>query len=214
MEKRSSVNRNLPHGAEKNGGTKIVLEEIYHPIKFNVSLKFDKKLLVFLQWENLLDIIKSVERTDSRFICKGSRGTALRETARKKGTWSAAFCGPHRGEIMIKTVEIGRNVKKYRKQKGLTQVELAKRVGISKIHMSHVESGVVSMSMECMLRLCEQLNITPNHLLLADHQIQQDRVILREAMDGLTAAEIGYVVKTIDLLKAMKINRKEPQKGD
>ena len=45
---------------------------------------------------------------------------------------------------------IGINIKKYRKIAGLTQEKLAELLNISTVHMSHMECGHVSMSLEKM----------------------------------------------------------------
>ena len=60
---------------------------------------------------------------------------------------------------------IGINIKKYRKAAGLTQERLAELLDISTVHMSHMECGHVSMSIELLLKLCGILNVSPNHIL-------------------------------------------------
>lgn len=60
---------------------------------------------------------------------------------------------------------IGINIKKYRKAAGLTQEKLAELLDISTVHMSHMECGHVSMSIELLLKLCGILNVSPNHIL-------------------------------------------------
>ncbi len=60
---------------------------------------------------------------------------------------------------------VGINVKKYRRAAGLTQEQLAEILDISTVHMSHIECGHVSMSIEILIRLCEILRVTPNHIL-------------------------------------------------
>lgn len=60
---------------------------------------------------------------------------------------------------------IGMNVKKYRRAAGFTQERLAEHLDISTVHMSHIECGHVSMSLDILLKLCDLLEVTPNHLL-------------------------------------------------
>lgn len=60
---------------------------------------------------------------------------------------------------------IGRNIKKYRKELGLTQERLAELLDVSTVHLSHIEGGSVSMSLDLLLRICEALSVTPNHIL-------------------------------------------------
>lgn len=47
--------------------------------------------------------------------------------------------------MMLNLKIIGNNIKKFRKAKGFTQAQLAEMIDISTIHMSHLETGSVSM---------------------------------------------------------------------
>lgn len=60
---------------------------------------------------------------------------------------------------------IGCNIKRVRKENKLTQNELAKRIKISTVHMSHIEGGSVSMSLSLFLKLCEELHVSADTLL-------------------------------------------------
>lgn len=108
---------------------------------------------------------------------------------------------------MITVKEISKKVKKYRQKKNLTQAQLAELVDISTIHLSHIETGSVSMSLDCLLKICEILDITPNHLLLSDFQIEKDSSLLSEQMRELTADEKQFLIQMIALLRDSKINR-------
>ena len=50
-------------------------------------------------------------------------------------------------------VKIGQNIKIMRIRKGVTQSELAKKLGISQTHMSNLEHGRVSVNLKVLLRL-------------------------------------------------------------
>ena len=108
---------------------------------------------------------------------------------------------------MISINKIGANVKKYRKFHRLTQAQLAELVDISTVHMSHIETGSVTMSLELLLKICEELDITPNHLLLDEKNINQDYHLLDEKISSLTPDEREFLVNMIDLLSEAKLNR-------
>ncbi|MDO4274952.1 MAG: helix-turn-helix transcriptional regulator [Eubacteriales bacterium] len=108
---------------------------------------------------------------------------------------------------MITNKEISRHVKKYRKAKGFTQAQLAEIVDISTIHMSHIETGTVSMSLECLLKICDALDISPNHLLLPDFAVPLDNSLLQEKIQALTNDEREFVMYMIDALDSMHLNR-------
>ncbi|MDC7290343.1 helix-turn-helix transcriptional regulator [Blautia schinkii] len=108
---------------------------------------------------------------------------------------------------MITNKEISRNVKKYRKMKGYTQAQLAELVDISTIHMSHIETGSVSMSLDCLLKICDALDISPNHILLPDFAVPLDNSLLQEKMQFLTNDEKKFIMQMIEALDSLCINR-------
>lgn len=108
---------------------------------------------------------------------------------------------------MITLKAIGKNVQKYRKMKGLTQAQLAEQINISTIHMSHIETGITSMSLQCLLKVCEVLDITPNHLLLDAVSINKDGSLVSEKLSDLSDDERCFVIHMIDLLNDSKLNR-------
>lgn len=56
-------------------------------------------------------------------------------------------------------MSIGKNIQRFRKERKLTQEELAKRIGISKSHMSKIEIDNKKPSMEILIKLANILNI-------------------------------------------------------
>lgn len=65
--------------------------------------------------------------------------------------------------------QIGKNIKDLRKEQHMTQGELAERANISTIHLSHIETGTVNMSLDTLLGLCNALTVTPNDILLGEY---------------------------------------------
>ena len=67
----------------------------------------------------------------------------------------------------MKTTELsipelfGKNVQKYRKMAGLTQMELSKRLDITQKHLSIIENGTQFASASLIARLSQELNVTP-----------------------------------------------------
>ena len=61
---------------------------------------------------------------------------------------------------------IGANVKSRRKELRLTQADLAEMAHVSVIHISHIETGAVNMSLETLLAICYALGVTPNDILM------------------------------------------------
>jgi DNA-binding XRE family transcriptional regulator len=61
---------------------------------------------------------------------------------------------------------LGRNMVYWRKQRGITQQELADRLGQSRPSLANIERGKNNTPVNTLLRICEVLNVTPNDLLL------------------------------------------------
>ena len=54
---------------------------------------------------------------------------------------------------------LGLNIAYYRKEKGLSQSQLAELVNISRTHMSRIERGVCEAPLHVLFDICEALNI-------------------------------------------------------
>ena len=65
--------------------------------------------------------------------------------------------------------QVGKNVKARRKERHLTQAQLAELAEVSVNHISHIENGTVAMSLESLLSICRALNVTPNDILLGEY---------------------------------------------
>ena len=60
---------------------------------------------------------------------------------------------------------IGQRIRKIRKAHGLSQEELAEKVGISTTHMSHIETGNTKLSLPVFVELAEALDIRTDEML-------------------------------------------------
>lgn len=63
-------------------------------------------------------------------------------------------------------VEIGKRIATRRKALGITQFKLAEILDISNNHLSSIETGAAKPSLDLFIKICEVLEITPNHLIL------------------------------------------------
>ncbi len=62
------------------------------------------------------------------------------------------------------SVLFGQNVKKYRKQAGLTQEQLSEKLGVSQKHLSIIETGTQFASASLIGRISEVLKVSPADL--------------------------------------------------
>ena len=59
----------------------------------------------------------------------------------------------------------GKRVRELRKERGLSQVELAAKVGIDRSYMGFLERGERNPSLEVIAKIAEALSVTPDELL-------------------------------------------------
>lgn len=61
--------------------------------------------------------------------------------------------------------EIGNRIRKYRKESGLTQEQLAERINITKSRVSNWEQGINRPDADILGAICRALNVSPSDLL-------------------------------------------------
>lgn len=105
--------------------------------------------------------------------------------------------------FLINLKLIGKNIKKYRKAKGYTQAQLAEKISISTIHMSHLETGNVSMSVECLIKICDFLDVTPDNILLGEYRINDTSAMkqLSDISECLSCDDKKLLIDFAELLK-------------
>lgn len=60
--------------------------------------------------------------------------------------------------------KLGLNIAYYRKEKGLSQIQLADKVDISRTHMSRIENNDCAVSLDVIFRIADSLNVPVNKL--------------------------------------------------
>lgn len=60
---------------------------------------------------------------------------------------------------------LGKNIKYYRKQKNLTQEQLAERLELSVGFISQMERGIAKMSLDTLIELCDFLECSAGNVL-------------------------------------------------
>ena len=69
-----------------------------------------------------------------------------------------------RNNQFSKCRSLGLNIAYYRKDRGLSQSELAERVNISRTHMSRIETADCAVSLDVVFDICDALEIKPVEL--------------------------------------------------
>lgn len=59
---------------------------------------------------------------------------------------------------------LGLNIAYYRKERGLSQMQLAELINISRTHMSRIETAECAVSLDVIFNICDALNVNPSKL--------------------------------------------------
>ena len=89
---------------------------------------------------------------------------------------------------------LGDKLKSLRKQKGLTQVEVAKRIGISKAVVSSYEITDRRPSLESLVKLAKLYDVSTDYLLGLEPRRNVD-------FNGLTAKQVDAVIAIVEAYK-------------
>ena len=97
---------------------------------------------------------------------------------------------------------IGKRISLIRKNRGITQEQLAEKAELSNIYISHIENSRSIPSLETLMKLCSALDITPDEVLLGTKQdmenyLQSD---IQKKLILCTPKERRMVSRFIDLL--------------
>lgn len=74
--------------------------------------------------------------------------------------------------------EIGNKIRKYRKESGLTQEQLADRINVTKSRVSNWEQGINRPDADIIGNICRVLNVSPSDLL--DVHLTDDELNVHE----------------------------------
>lgn len=98
--------------------------------------------------------------------------------------------------------KIGKRIRRFRKACGLSQEQLAEKVGISPTHMSHIETANTKLSLTVLLNIAKALDVQTDDLLLYAPRGQSTVLKeLAEVLDGCTATQSRIIA---DISKAVK----------
>lgn len=88
--------------------------------------------------------------------------------------------------------EFGKRLQELRKEKGLTQMELAEELNVSLPHLKKLESGERSCSIELLLDVSDYFNVTVDYLLkgkIRDKASEKEKLLT--VIEELTAIARG-----------------------
>ena len=98
---------------------------------------------------------------------------------------------------------VGMRIRENRLRLGYTQEYVSEHADISPQHCSSIETGSTKLSLSCMVRVCNVLDITPNTLLMdsVDHATPHLMANVAAVFEDCTNDEIYLMLSIADNLK-------------
>ena len=102
-------------------------------------------------------------------------------------------------------VKIGEKIRKYRKEKGISQEELAEKVGISVTHMSHIETANTKLSLPVFVSIAEALGLKLDDL-LKDKSPECEANVVEELTELVLESTEREMRIILDVARATKLS--------
>ena len=99
--------------------------------------------------------------------------------------------------------EIGQRIRKIRKAHGLSQEELAEKIGISTTHMSHIETGNTKLSLPVLVSIASVLEVQTDDLLFEQVNASRSNALneIAGSLDNSSTQELKIIQ---DIVRATK----------
>lgn len=110
---------------------------------------------------------------------------------------------------MITKKDIGKIIQNFRKQKGLTQDELAEKVDISTNYLSKVERGINVLNAETFLKIADVLSFSLEDFgikIKSDNAFSEQQELLTKILSA-TPDKVKLFLKTLNFLEENIINK-------
>ena len=99
--------------------------------------------------------------------------------------------------------EIGQRIRKIRKAKGLSQEQLADKVGISITHMSHIETANTKLSLPVFVDIAQALEVQADALLY-DQSPESTTGMTKDIVAVLNQCDTHQLHVIYEIIKAAK----------
>lgn len=112
---------------------------------------------------------------------------------------------------MLDYCAVGRRIKAFREQKGITQEVIAEAIDISLSHISRIENGHTKPSLEVLVQIANVLDVSIDAL-LCDSLIQSQIIFqseLSKLLEGCSSKELKMIV---EIAKVSLYNAREAYK--
>ena len=98
--------------------------------------------------------------------------------------------------------EIGSRIRRYRKENGLTQEQLADKINVTKNRVSNWEQGINRPDADILADICRALNVSPSNLLgvylSSDDLNERERRVIQAYRDNADMQKAVDILLGID----------------
>ena len=98
--------------------------------------------------------------------------------------------------------EIGSRIRRYRKENGLTQEQLADKINVTKNRVSNWEQGINRPDADILADICRALNVSPSNLLgvylSSDDLNERERRVIQAYRDKAAMQKAVDILLGID----------------
>ena len=108
--------------------------------------------------------------------------------------------------------KVGERIRQARKEKHLSQAELAEKVQISASHMSDLENGKTNISLEIFMRITEALQVSADWLLQTNIP-EVGKIQIAELESLLSDCSSSELQSLLRMLKEMKLMLRNKSKS-
>ena len=106
---------------------------------------------------------------------------------------------------------VGTRIRDARKNRGLSQAELAEKLNISLSHMGDIETGRTNFGIDILMRITEVLQVSADALLLTD--VPEANAVysseLAALIEGCSSTEKEAILQTVRSMKAVFMDNRE-----
>ena len=106
----------------------------------------------------------------------------------------------------IDYIAMGSRIFKRRKALGIRQNVLADKIRISNTYLSGIERGKEKPSLDILIRICNELQITPDYLIMGTMRSSN---VPQNIADGLRLCSVEDVGLVLDLIQIMISRRND-----
>ncbi len=107
---------------------------------------------------------------------------------------------------------IGGRIKKYREERGISQKELAKRIGATNSRISNWEQGINRPDADILAKLCFALSVSPSDLM--DVHLSEDDITAHERNLIRAYRERAEMRPAVDVLLGLNSQKNTPECAD